>query len=156
MLLLQKCVSGQNVHFAVYDSFVHLEQRIQRDTARVLVVNFWATWCKPCVEELPYFETLRERYASDGLNVLLISLDFKSQKDKRLRPFLMEHPMGAEVALLADQAADLWMPQVSEDWDGAIPATVVIGPDKQMLGFHSEKFEDFRELENFIKPFLDR
>jgi len=143
------------VHLAVYDSFAHLEKRLQEDTNMVIVVNFWATWCKPCVEELPYFEQLQANYADKSVRVLLVSLDFKSQKEKRLRPFLTENPMQSEVALLADQDADTWIPRMHRDWDGAIPATMVIGPHKRAKGFHREKFEDYEELENFVKRYLE-
>lgn len=142
---------GQN--FAVYDNFSQLEDRIKQSGDQTLVVNFWATWCKPCVEELPCFEELQQRYANRNVQVLLVSLDFKSQIEKRLIPFLQEKGLISEVVVLTDQDADSWIPRVHESWDGAIPVTVVIRGKQR--AFHREKFKDFLELDTFVQPFLD-
>ena len=73
---------AQAQEFAVYDSLPQLASRIQQAGNSTLVVNFWATWCKPCVEELPCFEELRKKYAEQNVQILLVSLDFKSQLEK--------------------------------------------------------------------------
>ncbi|MBL7805718.1 MAG: TlpA family protein disulfide reductase [Saprospiraceae bacterium] len=136
----------------VYDSIGQLEARIRQAGDTTLVINFWATWCGPCVEELPIFEELHRRYSPFGLKVILISLDFKSQKAKRLIPFLQTHPLSPEIGQLVDPDADSWIPRVDSLWDGAIPATWVIQKDKR--GFHPTYFKDFQELEMFIQPFI--
>ncbi|MBK8557264.1 MAG: TlpA family protein disulfide reductase [Lewinellaceae bacterium] len=147
-------VEAQKADFAVYDSFAQLEARISSERAPVLVVNFWATWCKPCVEELPYFEALQRKYKSRKVKVILVSLDFKSQQDKRLRPFLEERKMISEVVLLADQDADEWIPRINENWDGAIPVTLVFNRRKHKKGFHKDQFDNYCDLECYIKQFL--
>ncbi len=149
-LSVPKTLASQNV--IVYDSIAQLEARIRQAGDTTLVVNFWATWCKPCVEELPLFEELHQRYAPFGLKVLLISLDFKSQKDKRLLPFLKTHPLSPEIGLLADPDMDSWIPRIDSLWDGAIPVTLIVQGNKR--GFHPTYFKDFMELENFIQPFI--
>lgn len=153
-LLLYCCMpdrgTAQNV--IVYDSIAQLEARIRQAGDTTLVINFWATWCGPCVEELPIFEELHRRYSPFGLNVILISLDFKSQKDKRLIPFLQNNCLSPEIGLLADPDMDSWIPRVDSLWDGAIPATLVVQGNKR--GFHPTYFKDFQELEMFIQPFI--
>lgn len=149
-LSVPKMVLSQNV--IVYDSIAQLEARIRQAGDTTLVVNFWATWCGPCVQELPLFDELNRRYAPFGLKVVLISLDFKSQKDKRLLPFLLNHPMSPEIGLLADPDQDSWIPRVDSLWDGAIPATLIVQGKKR--GFHPDYFKDFNELEMFIQPFI--
>ena len=146
-----KPTKAQSVEFAVYDSFAQLEQRIEQGNERVLVINFWATWCKPCIKELPFFEALQSRYATKKLGVLLVSLDFKSQKDKRLLPFLERNQLCSEVALLADQDANFWIPQFHDTWDGAIPVTLVYNRKTQKKSFHKDKFNNFEELNSFVK-----
>lgn len=138
--------------FKVYDSLPQLESRIRQAGDTTLVINFWATWCKPCVEELPSFETLRERYASDKVQVILVSLDFKSQIEKKFIPFLKSQNLNSEVILFADQDTNTWIPAIDEEWDGAIPATLVFQRDKR--GFNLGKFEDYTSLESFIIPFM--
>ena len=72
--------------FSLYDNIQQLESRIRQAGNATLVINFWATWCKPCVEELPCFDELREHYAGRDMQVLLVSLDFKSQLEKNSSP----------------------------------------------------------------------
>lgn len=144
-------IPAQNV--VVYDSISQLEARIrQAGPDTTLVVNFWATWCGPCVKELPLFERLNKHYARFGLKVVLISLDFKSQKDKRLIPFLRERRLESEQGLLADPDTDYWIPRVDPGWDGAIPVTLVVRGNQR--GFHLGDFNDFHELEMFVQPFV--
>lgn len=143
-------LSAQN--FAVYDSFPQLEARIQQAGNATLVINFWATWCAPCVEELPHFEALSKRFPNQEVQVLLVSLDFKSQLEKRFVPFLKRNNLQSEIILFADQDANTWIPRIYEEWDGAIPATLVLQGNTQ--SFHAGKFESAEDLENFISPFV--
>ena len=139
--------------FTVYEKFSELEQRMNEVAEnQVLVVNFWATFCKPCVEEMPYFEELQARYADQNVKVLLVSLDFKSQLQKRFIPFLEKNKFSSEIALLADQDADSWIPRINRSWDGAIPVTLVIQGNNK--GFHGTFFKNYSELETFVEPFL--
>ncbi len=139
--------------YVIYDSMPQLEERIRQSShATTLVIKFWATWCKPCVEELPMFEQLNERYGEKNVKVLLVSLDFKSQLQKRFLPFLETTRLKSEVVLFADQDANTWIPRISEDWDGAIPATYIVRDGKRE--FHQGRFKDFSELETFMTPFL--
>lgn len=140
--------------FEVYDSYLQLEERLRQSGNTTIVVKFWATWCKPCVEELPFFETLQQRYAGQDVKVLLVSLDFKSQLDKRFKPFLKNQNLQSEVILLADQDMNTWIPKIFADWDGAIPATLVLRGSKYR--FKSGGFSDFNELESFVAPLLTK
>ena len=67
-------LSAQEIPFI---KTAQLEQWLNADTDTVYVLNFWATWCGPCVAELPEFEKLNEKYAAQKVKVVLISTDFK-------------------------------------------------------------------------------
>lgn len=157
ILILSVCLCGSArllhaQHFEVYENLQQLQARINRAGDTVLVVNFWATWCKSCVEELPCFEELRKRYHTQQMQVLLVSLDFKGQIEKKFIPFLEKHQIKSEVALMTDQSFDDWIPMIDEEWDGAIPATLVLKGKKRR--FIMGKFEDIEDLENFVRPFV--
>ena len=144
---------AQSQVFTIYDSLPQLQERVrQNDKNTTLVINFWATWCKPCVEELPSFDELSQRYAGQNVQVLLVSLDFKSKLKTGFIPFLLAHNLKSEVILFADQDVNTWIPRIHEAWDGAIPATIVLRGSTKM--FHTGKFESYDDLETFVQPFL--
>ena len=115
------------------------------------VVNFWATWCKPCVKELPAFERLHSDYAKEPVKVVLVSLDFPDKLEPAVVPFLKKNDIKSTVVLLDDADANSWIPAISKEWSGAIPATVMISGDQQK--FYERSFT-FEELETELKTIL--
>lgn len=141
-------LSAQEV--AVVD-FAGLQQRMkQQNTDELVIYNFWATWCKPCVEEMPYFEQLNTEYAGKKVKVVFVSLDFKS-KHQKVVDFVAKKGLKAEVILLNAPDYNAWIDKISTQWNGAIPATYVVkgGNNK----FHEGSFT-YEQLEQFIKPLL--
>lgn len=133
-------------------SFEALEPRLHYANDTVYVVNFWATWCQPCVKELPYLEKLTRKYRDQPVKVLLVSLDFKSQLASKLIPFVRSRKIRSEVVLLHDLDANDWIPKVSEVWDGAIPLTLIYRGEERHIQL--EAFEHFADLEVLIRRFL--
>lgn len=115
------------------------------------VVNFWATWCKPCIKELPAFEKLNADYANKKVKVVLVSLDFPDRVVKQVVPFIEKRNLNSEVVLLDDPDANSWIPKVDENWSGAIPATIITTKDKKT--FYERSFT-FEELETELKTIL--
>lgn len=111
--------------------FKELEPRFYQNNDTTYVINFWAMWCKPCVEELPEFEHIRKSYKNKKVKILLVSLDFGSNLDERLNRFISKKNINSEVIVLDDPDANAWIGKVNESWDGAIPATVVYKKDKR-------------------------
>jgi thiol-disulfide isomerase/thioredoxin len=152
LVCLLACFKAESQDFAVYDSISQLVTRIKQAGNSTLVLNFWATWCKPCVEELPCFEELRKQYADKNVQVVLVSLDFKSQLEKKFLPFLRNQQLKSEVVLFTDQDANTWIPYIHDKWDGAIPVTLIFkGKDKAI---NHGKFEEYADLEKFVLPFI--
>jgi thiol-disulfide isomerase/thioredoxin len=137
------------INLEVYD-FEGIEKFLTTTDDRVYVVNFWATWCAPCIKELPYFEKLNKDYA-DGLEVVLISLDFPNKYESNLKPFIKKHQLESKVIALNDPDANTWIPKVDENWSGAIPATLIFNKDKRK--FYEQTFT-YDELETEVKQFL--
>ena len=116
------------------------------------VINFWATWCAPCVKELPYFEFINKEYSSKNVSVILVSLDFPSQIETKLKPYIKRNNLKSNVILLDDSKMNIWIPKVSPDWDGGIPATLIV--NKSSYNFFPrplKKEEIIFELNKVIK-----
>jgi len=103
----------------------------QDDTLRV--VNFWATWCGPCVQELPHFEKLQRNHHDKPLKVILVSLDFPSQLQKRVVPFVKKRKLTATVLLLDGGDPNQWIDRVEPRWSGSIPATLFLYKGKRLF-----------------------
>lgn len=137
--------------FPVYN-FSELEPLLNKADDKTYVVNFWATWCAPCVKELPYFEQLNAAYKAKGVEVILVSLDFPKQYKKKLEPFIEKHKLASKVVALNDTDSNSWIPKVSEDWSGAIPATIIYNKDKRR--FYEQSF-NYEELQAEVNTFFN-
>ncbi len=132
--------------------YTQLESFLTTQSDSVYVVNFWATWCAPCVAELPYFEELTKTYSDKKVKVILMSLDFKSEVKTRLAPFLKKKKLKSEVIFLGEAHSNSWIPKVDDSWSGDIPATLFFSRTKRVFVKH--RFKSFEELKVFFAPFL--
>jgi thiol-disulfide isomerase/thioredoxin len=108
-----------------------LEKRIANiDT--LYIVNFWATWCKPCIKELSSFDSLERSFKKEKIKILLVSLDFKEQKEK-VNNFLVKNKTLCECALLDEVNGDIFINRISEKWSGTIPATLIKKGNKKIF-----------------------
>ena len=124
---------------------------VQKDD-KTYVVNFWATWCKPCIDELPAFEKLFKNYKNQQVELILVSLDFPNQIEKRVIPFIEKNNLKGKVVLMADPDQNIWIPKVSKEWSGAIPATVIY--NKNTRKFYEQSFT-YKELETALNEILN-
>lgn len=133
----------------VYD-FAGLEKFLNQNDDKIHVINFWATWCAPCVKELPYFEKLNAEYANKNVEVLLVSLDFPHLYDTKLKPFIRDKNIKSKVIALDDADMNTWIPKVDATWSGALPATIIYKHGKRKF---FEKSFTYEELKNEINQF---
>lgn len=108
-----------------------LNERIKNGKDSTYVVNFWATWCAPCIKELPHFEKLKAEHKLDKLAVLLISVDFKSKLNSGVIPFVKRKNLKNEVFLLNESSPQEYIDRIDPSWSGSIPATIFIKNDKR-------------------------
>ena len=133
--------------------FEGLKPYLHKKTDTTYVVNFWATWCKPCVEEMPAFQKLRKEYEEKPFKLLLVSMDFPSQIDSRLKPYIKENGIRAQVIVLDDPDSDAWISKVSEKWSGALPGTLIYNRDNR--AFYEKTFE-YHELKQIVENQIKR
>lgn len=136
----------------VYEKFKGLEPMFRFDNDTTYIVNFWATWCKPCIKELPYFEDFNSQHKNKKVKVVLVSLDFPKQVESNLVPFVQKKQLQSKVVVLLDGKYNDWIDKVSPDWSGAIPATYIYKKGRNLLV--GEPFENLEELNEVIEPFF--
>jgi len=141
--------AAQNV--AVYDSYADAEKAILKDASTVYVINFWATWCAPCVKELPSFEKLH--LENKNVKVILVSLDSKKDLNSKLLPFISRKKITTEVIQLTDKDYNSWLPKVDNEWSGSIPATWLVQGKRKV--FVEKEFKDFTELNEYVNSFVN-
>lgn len=125
-----------------------LQAEIYTDEDVTYVVNFWATWCAPCVKELPYFEALNEKYKEDDkVKVVLVSLDFTLD---RLVQYAEKNKLKSDVVFFTEKKPNQWIPAFSEEWTGSIPATIILNGHKGVNDFYEQSFESMKEIEELL------
>ncbi len=90
------------------------------------IINFWATFCKPCIEELPYFQATAKKYHGAGVRLILVSLDLPQAYPKKISAFAAKNKIKAPIVFLDETNADLFCPRVDPNWSGAIPASLFV------------------------------
>lgn len=121
---------GQTIQKIDGDGIAALSS-LSDDTTYVL--NFWATWCSPCVKEIAIFEKLHQDKTKPKVKVILVSLDFINQLESRVIPFLEEKGISAEVKIITDTDYNAWIDRVDPSWTGAIPATLIYNKDHRVF-----------------------
>lgn len=104
-----------------------------------LIVSFWATFCIPCLEEIPHLQDAVQRYKADSVKLLLVSLDLEEFYPKKLRDFAARRKFNAPILWLDEYNADYFCPKVDSSWSGAIPATLMINNRRGVRKFFEEQ-----------------
>lgn len=121
-------------------------KNLSEDT--IYVVNFWATWCAPCVAELPFFEKLNTKYIDKNIKTVLVSIDSPKNLESKVKPFLIKKGITTEVVLLADSKTYKWIDLIDPSWSGAIPITLILkGKEKH---FYEKDYESLSSLEEDV------
>ncbi len=123
-----------------------LDALMKKQEGPVQVINFWATWCGPCVKELPMFEQVNA--SNPAVKVTLINLDFSDKLDK-VDAFIVRKNMKSDVLLLDEIDYNSWIDKVDKSWEGAIPATLIYNPATGKRVFTQHELKE-GELEKLI------
>ncbi|MBI2795003.1 MAG: TlpA family protein disulfide reductase [Ignavibacteria bacterium] len=130
-----------------------MESRLKEGKDTVYIVNFWATWCKPCVKELANFDRVARENQDNAVRVLLVSIDDKSTLNTTVKPFVQRQDLQAEVLMLDELKPHVWIDRVDSSWSGAIPATMLVQTSTRRREFFEQEFS-YVELNNKLSDFL--
>lgn len=132
-------------------SFNDFEPMLHHNNDSVYLLNFWASWCVPCVKELPAIEQIAETYKNEKLAIVLVSLDSPKQIESKLIPFIEKNQIKSKVILLNAPDFNSWIDKVSPVWGGAIPGTLIY--TKNSRTFYEQSFT-YDELYTIINPLI--
>ncbi|MEE9180708.1 MAG: TlpA disulfide reductase family protein [Vicinamibacteria bacterium] len=132
-----------------------IQEIIRQHRGRVVLLNFWATWCPPCIVEFPEIVSLEKAYRDRGLVVVSVSADFPSQIDLKLLPVLEKHRPDFPVYIKQTDDVDDFIRIIDPDWTGAIPATFFINRDGTVA---NKKFSAMsgEEMKRILEVLLER
>jgi thiol-disulfide isomerase/thioredoxin len=137
-------LNDDDIKFAIID-FEEFESLMHKESEKIMVFNFWATWCAPCIKEMPYFQRVQEE--DSEIELFFISMD-DGRKPERVTDFMKKRNVSSPVYLLNDVDYNKWIDKVSPEWSGAIPATLFIKPNGEK-SFHEGEV-DYDALKSII------
>ena len=115
-----------------------------KNSNKPTVVNFWATFCKPCIAEIPHFQKLAGQYEKDRVQLLLVSLDMEEMYPAKIKTFADKFEFTAPIVFLNETNADIFCPKIDEKWSGAIPASLFINNKTGYRKFFEEEMSEQR------------
>jgi thiol-disulfide isomerase/thioredoxin len=136
----------------LYETFDELAPIFEQKNDTTYLINFWATWCKPCVEEMPYIEQLHDDFGDQKLAIILVSLDFPKQIESKLLPFIRENQLRSRVVALLDGKYNDWIDRVDPSWGGAIPVTVIYNAEKRV--FIDKPIKQYEDIKAIVASFF--
>lgn len=149
VLLLVLCASGA---FGQAGDIVKIDQltaSIKSEKEKIQVINFWATWCGPCIKELPLFEQLNESRKDIRVRLVSLDLDLDPNPDK-VRNFAVRKKLKAEIVMLDERDPNSFIDKIDKSWSGALPATLVINNKNGKRRFVNRELKE-GELDDLIK-----
>ena len=124
-----------------------------KNSNKPTVVNFWATFCKPCIAEIPHFQKLVRQYEKDSVQLLLVSLDMEELYPAKIQAFANKFKFTAPIVFLDETNADIFCPVIDEKWSGAIPATLFVNNKTGYRKFFEKEMPE-QEFETELKGLL--
>ncbi|AKD02610.1 redoxin [Pontibacter korlensis] len=149
LLLTTTAASAQKVEVI---KFADLKELRNQPHDTLYVVNFWATWCRPCIKELPYFEAANQKYKGQPVKVVLVSMDAVEDLDSRVKTFVQKRGLQSELLLLDEVDGNSWIDKLEPKWSGAIPATMVFNNKRGHYEFREAEMTE-EELTTIIEKY---
>jgi thiol-disulfide isomerase/thioredoxin len=137
LTLISTSLCAQKVGIIDYNSF---EKILEAPSDSAKIINFWATWCDPCVKELPYFVNEQSQWHGQPVKFIFVSLDFPSQVEK-VKQKALSLKLPGSIFQLEEKGSE-WIDKLDKNWSGAIPYTILILPNGKRI----EQYDAFNSL----------
>lgn len=125
-----------------------LQEIISAKSEQIKVINFWATWCAPCVKEMPLFEKLGQE--RQDVKITFVSMDLDLDPDPtKVYKFVTRKKIQSQVVILDEKNPNLYIDLIDKSWSGALPATIVVNTKTGQRKFVEKELHE-GELEKLI------
>ncbi len=118
-----------------------LQKMMNSQSDKIQVINFWATWCAPCIKELPLFEQLNQTRVEVQVSLVSVDIDLDPNAEKVHR-FVARKKLKSSVYILDEADTNSWISKVDKDWSGAIPATLVVNTSNGKRKFVEKELKE--------------
>ncbi len=145
-----RLIDPKQVEPVTTDEFL---QVVDHHKGKVIVVNLWATWCIPCIQELPDLSLLQERYADRGVVVLAVSMDDPEKLDDKVRPFFAEKAPKLVSYLQTAEDEFSFVEPFDPEWIGALPTSFFIDKKGDVAEIHNGRIL-YKDLERIALDLL--
>ncbi|MEK7249922.1 MAG: TlpA disulfide reductase family protein [Bacteroidota bacterium] len=122
---------------------------------KVLVLNVWATWCKPCVEEFADLVKLEKAYSKEGLDVVFVAIDDDARAKQKVMAFLRKMSAASPSYIKETDNDEVFINALNPQWSGVLPATFIYNRKGELVKMKVEE-STFLEFEQLIKPLLQK
>jgi peroxiredoxin len=124
------------------------------DSKKLRVINVWATWCAPCVTELPEFVTMNRMYRHRDFELVTISMDDPAKKDRALETLKKLHVSSTNYIYDADDR-DALVKALDSEWQGPVPHTLIVAPGGKVIYRHTGEIDPLK-VKGIIADYLGR
>jgi len=154
IITLLCCAIGLNAQEIKAIKVTELAKAI-RESKTPLVINFWATFCVPCIQEMPYFQEMTKKYESKNVALMFVSLDLREAYPTKVNAMANKLKLTSPVVWLNETNADYFCPLIDSSWSGGMPSSLFVN---NSTGYHKffedqlsrEKLE--KEIQAMLKP----
>lgn len=125
-----------------------LQELISSKGDKIKVINFWATWCAPCVKEMPLFEKLGQERTD--VQVTFVSMDLDLDPDpSKVYKFVSRKKLQSKVVMLDEKNPNSYIELIDKSWSGALPATIIVNSKTGQRKFVEKELHE-GDLEKLI------
>lgn len=146
IFLVPFLAKAQQVHIVKLPQLQHI---LETEKDKILVVNFWATWCAPCIKELPLIEKLGASRNDIAIKLVSMDMDLDPNPDK-VRGFVARKKIASPVLILDERNPNSWIDKLDKNWSGALPATLIVNNQNGRRKFVEGELHE-GDLEKFIE-----
>ncbi len=130
-----------------------LKTLLERNRGRVVVINLWATWCPPCVVEMPELQKFHDRHADAGVFLAAVSADALETLETTVEPFVQKQGLTFPVFILKEVVPDELGKMLGAEFSGALPTTLVYTREGNLSKVWEGQIH-LSDLENAVSPLL--